>query len=389
MVLDYFPEDKGFIEKPTPWGGRIKMHGMPEGAFSIMEDIVQHFNFNSLTIYPLVPYSMMRVESGERKEVYKNSFKTLNKLIEKQQNYSGVDGIIFGGFFGLDENFNNKLDTTKFGRVFDYHGVPCVYTISPNIFGMDKKGKTQEDCACLTGFFYNHVEILLEGKNRYTVDKTGWEGHLIKNIEQFDKMMEEIKNVPVTSWDTETTGLSRTQETLLTVQVATSHKKAFVLPWRHKQALWTGSELEYIKKTLKDYFERGNSKFHIYQNAKYDLSQFFTHLDLKYYNHSLYDLMAGEFALDENRKFLSEIGILKPYTLEFIAKNYGAGDIFKEGKLGKEDRTTLEDQDLEDIAEYGIKDVLLPYQIAKFQIKEAKRRGDNNFIKLITNYFYF
>lgn len=384
LVQDYFPENNGFGERSTPWGAKLKMHGMPEAAFGIMQDLIKQYNFNSLTIYPLAPYSMLKAESGEREETYKNSFKVLDKLIEKQQTRQSVDGIIFGGYYGLDENFFNKFDANKFGRIFDYNGIPCIYTLSPNMIGMDKKGAIQENCASLIGFFYHHVEELLEGKNRYTIDKNNWTGILVKTIEKFDEMLEEIKNSPVTSWDCETTGLSRTQETLLTIQIATSSKKAWVLPWQHKQSPWTAKEIDYMRDKLKEYFEFGKSKFHIYQNAKYDISQFITHFNLKYYAHPIFDLMSGNFALDEARKFLTEIGITGPYTLEFVAKNYGAGDIFKEGKLGKEDRVTLEDADLEDIAEYGIKDVILPYQICKFQLMEAKRRGDSGFYKLIT-----
>lgn len=76
---------------------------------------------------------------------------------------------------------------------------------------------------------------------------------------------------------------------------------------------------------------------------------------------------------------------MTPYTLEFISYNYGGGHLFHEGKLGKKERTILADENIEDIAEYGAKDVIIPYQICSFQIQEAKRRGDKGFVKLVAD----
>lgn len=380
LISDYFSNAASFETRKTPWGAEIELYGITEAGFTILNNLVKEKNIKSLIIYSLVPYSTIDCSSGVRQERYKESFSILNKILDKLKT---VDGIIFSGYFSLDEEYNPKFDANKFGRVFSYHKIPCIHTLSINRIAADKKGDSQEDLASLLGFFIYHLDIILEGKDRYTIRTDNWTSILVKTIDQFDEMMEDIKSSPVTCYDTETTGLSRTQETLLTVQIATSPTKAYILPWQHKQSPWNSTQLEYMRKKLKDYFERGTSKFHIYQNAKYDITQFFTHFKLKYYNHKIHDLMAGEFALDENRKFLTTYGIMGPYTLEFLAKNYGAGDIFKQGKLGKKDRTILADEDLEDIAEYGAKDVLLPYQIAKFQIQEAKHRGDKKFLKIV------
>lgn len=380
LVNDYFTGSSAFESKITPWGTKVECYGLTDAGFVVLNNLVKEKSIKKLIIYPLVPYSTLDVPSGVRKARYEQSFKILNKLLTKIKQ---VNGILFSGYFGLDEDFNNTFDANKFGRISTYNNIPCIYTLSLNRLTQDKGNDTQENLASLLGFFVDHLDILLEGKDRYTIDKTGWSVTLIKTIEQFDSMLEEIKVSPITSYDTETTGLSRTQESILTIQIATSSKKAYVLPWEHKQSPWNAKDLAYIKQALKDYFERGTSKFHIYQNAKYDLVQFFAHLGLRYYNHRIFDLQAGNFQLNENRKFLTSYGIQGPYTLEFVAKNYGARDIFKEGKLGKKDRTILADEDLIDIAEYGAKDVILPYQIARFQIQEAKRKGDKNFLKIV------
>ena len=388
LVQDYY-SIKDYEDKFIYNGGyreTFNTYGLPTGAFNICQKLVQDLNIKELVIVPLVKWEVENLESTEeRKEIYKNALNIINGIINtNQKKNSPIDGIIFSGFMGLNSLYQNKkVDDLKFGRISLYKNIPALYTLPITLIGKDKEDQ-QEDYAALIGFFYQHIQELLEGKNRYTINKDNWEGILVKDIQGFKDMMLDIKNSPVISWDTETTGLSRTQETLLTIQIAVSSKKAYVLPWQHKESPWTAKELEYIKKELKHYFEFGTWKYHIYQNAKYDIIQFKTHLGLRYYNGSIVDQMACLFAMDENRKFLTLVGYPKPYSLEFVAKNFGAGDIYHEGELGKEDRTTLENQSLEGIAEYGIKDVIIPYQIVSFLFKEAKRRGDTGFVKIVS-----
>ena len=391
LVQDYY-SPKDYEVKRVPSGDfyqNIETGGLPYGGYVILKNMVDDLNIKELCVLPLVTWDEERQESTEaRKAAYDKALSLIKKCLAlNEKRGKPFDGIIFSGYMGLNNEYQNKrVDDLKFGRIFKlkkYMNLPSVFTLPITLIGKDKPDQ-QEDCAALIGFFYQHVKELLEGKNRYTIDKEGWQGILVKDIQGFKDMMQDIINSPVTSWDTETTGLSRTQETLLTIQIAVSPKKAYVLPWQHKDSPWSAKELEYIRKTLKKYFEFGTWKYHIYQNAKFDIIQFRTHLGIRYYNGSIVDLMSCGFALDENRKFLTLAGYPKPYSLEFVAKNFGAGDIYHEGELGKEDRTTLESEKLEDIAEYGIKDVIIPYQIAAFYFKEAKLRNDKGFVKLVS-----
>ena len=391
LVQDYY-SPKDYEVKRVQFGDfyqNVETGGLPYGGFMILWKMVSDLNIKELCVLPLVTWDEERQESTEaRKAAYDKALSLVKDCLAlNEKKGKPFDGIIFSGYMGLNNEYQNKrVDDLKFGRIFKlkkYMNLPSVFTLPITLIGKDKPDQ-QEDCAALIGFFYQHVKELLEGKNRYTIDKEGWQGILVKDIQGFKEMMQDIINTPVTSWDTETTGLSRTQETLLTIQIAVSDKKAYVLPWQHKDSPWSAKELEYIRKTLKKYFEFGTWKYHIYQNAKFDIIQFRTHLGIRYYNGSIVDLMSCGFALDENRKFLTLAGYPKPYSLEFVAKNFGAGDIYHEGELGKEDRTTLESEKLEDIAEYGIKDVIIPYQIAAFYFKEAKLRNDKGFVKLVS-----
>lgn len=379
IATDYYREDS-FGKRETPWGKVIEHYGITESGFDVLNKLIKEKEIKSLVIYPMVAYDVLDMASGPRKARYDETFATLDRFLQKKS----VDGIVFSGFYKLNSEYKSEFDANLFGRVSDYKGIPCIHTISLNLMTMDKKGDSQEDLASLLGFFEDHLDLAIYGKNRYTIDTKNWNVKIVMTMSDFNEMMEDIEKSPVTCYDTETTGLSRTQEKILTVQIATGPRKAYVLPWQHFESPWTAEELLTIKKRLRHYFEFGTSKFHIYQNAKYDLSQFFSHLKLRHYNHNIFDLLASCFQSNENRKFLVLAGIRGPYTLEFISKNFGAGDIFHEGKLGKSDRVNLTNESLKDIAEYGAKDVILPYQIAYFQLLEAKRKGDNNFLKIVT-----
>ena len=217
LVSDYYSDSEEFKPKMDLWGKEIPKYGISDSGAIVLQNMIIEKGIKSITLYPLERYSVMTCESGERKYRYETSFARLDKLIEKRKADCGkIDGIIFTGFWGLNKEFKNEFDAKKFGRVGKYKDIPCVHTLSINQVCQDKKGGDAEDNAALIGFIYNHIDNLIYGKNRYTVNTKGWVTHLVKTIEEFDQMMEVIKNSPTTSWDVETTGLSRTQEKLLT-----------------------------------------------------------------------------------------------------------------------------------------------------------------------------
>ena len=261
LVQDYY-SPKDYEVKRVQFGDfyqNVETGGLPYGGFMILWKMVSDLNIKELCVLPLVTWDEERQESTEaRKAAYDKALSLVKDCLAlNEKKGKPFDGIIFSGYMGLNNEYQNKrVDDLKFGRIFKlkkYMNLPSVFTLPITLIGKDKPDQ-QEDCAALIGFFYQHVKELLEGKNRYTIDKEGWQGILVKDIQGFKEMMQDIINTPVTSWDTETTGLSRTQETLLTIQIAVSDKKAYVLPWQHKDSPWSAKELEYIRKTLKKYY---------------------------------------------------------------------------------------------------------------------------------------
>lgn len=319
---------------------------------------------------------------GEKVELVKDFFNSLEKFVEAK----GFTGIVFCGATKEDQNITTgdfELNWKKWGRVWNQFGVPCILTVPLNYISVDRDNEEATNMASLAGFMNDHTAYVIHGKNYYTLDMEGVKTRLVKNIKQFDKFMQMLRETKLSSWDTETTGLSRTCEDILTIQVALDEKTAYIIPYKHKQTPFNQEELDYIAKTFKKYFEEeAKGSIHIYQNAKYDLNQFAHMCGWRYYSALVWDCMAAEFQLNENRKCLKSFGV-SPFSLKFFTYNYGGSEIYEEGNVGKDDREDLNNRNLEDVAEYGGKDVVVPYQLYHFERAEAKRKGDEHFDNVV------
>lgn len=332
---------------------------------------------------PLNLNETVRVEPlnpAEKKQLVDSFFKSLPTFIEK----FGFTGIVFcGGYKQLDDDGNFKTDWTLWGRVWKESGIPATLTVPLNYVAVDRDDEEATNRASLCGFIVDHVRNVLHGDNYYTLDFKGTKTYIVDTVEKFDKFMDRLRHTKVSSWDTETTGLSRLCEDILTIQVALDEKTSYIIPYKHPESTFTSSDCEHIAQAFKKYFEfEARGSIHVYQNAKYDLNQFYHLCGWKYYSALIWDIMAGEFALEENRKNLQPFGI-GPFSLKFFTYNYGGGHIYDEGEVGKEDRNDLSKKDLKGVAEYGAKDVIIPYQIYNFQRDKAKRLGDENFENVV------
>lgn len=343
--------------------------------------------FQSGAVYKKSPTNLSnRIEinvltPAEKVKFLRNFFDTLGKFVKAR----GYTGVVFCGGYTYDATTGDFVsDWTKWGRVWNEFGVPCTLTVPLNYIALDRDNEEATNMASLVGFLRDHLEGVLHGDNFYTLDCTNVETQFVKTIEEFDEFMRVLVNTKLSCWDTETTGLSRLGEDLLLIQVAISEKIAYVIPYKHKQSPFSESELEYIASKLKHYFEYDSAgSIHIYHNAKYDLNQFYHVTRWRYYAAKIYDTMAGEYALKETRKNLKPLLGVRPFSLDFLAANYGDSEIYKQGNVGKQDRTNLAEKDLNDIAEYGVKDVIIPYQLYHFQIDAAKRKKDHNFLNVV------
>lgn len=260
--------------------------------------------------------------------------------------------------------FAMKIDTDKFGYVNKFKNGHKYVVSMP----MSKLSSTSYE---LLTIFVRHCMMLTGQVHQLKMKEV--KNIIVKSIKDFDAMMENIKASEVIAIDIETNNLNYLDNKIISIQFAVADDLAYFLPLYHSESPFSAKELEYVEKKLRHYFECGKSKFHIYHNAIFDVGRFFSLLKCRWYNHRIFDTMSAMYAIDENRK---NYHFFKhgAYSLKTLCQEYGIGHIYEEGSLGKEDRVDLEHKTLEDIAEYGYKDVVSIYMIARAMIKENGKR---------------
>jgi len=247
--------------------------------------------------------------------------------------------------------------------------------------------KNVKDFPNLIGYLARGILAGFEGKNRYTVTIPQDKKFIYVNtIAKVKKLLRKLRKAKRVSIDTEGASLNRVVNQLYSIQFAFSDRLAYFLPMDHPQSPFKPMQLAKIKTKLREYFENApdHSEFHIFQNAKYDLTMFHSQLGVRYYSHRVYDVQAGEFSLDENRKLLTKPYAVKPYSLDFICEQYGC-DIYLRIPFSKGNRADIAREGLTPrVIDYGCYDVIVPWMIVECQIAEAERRGHKKFLTYVT-----
>lgn len=263
------------------------------------------------------------------------------------------------------------------------HECQHVPAISLNTIMRDN-GKGES--SALIGYCARNVTTALDGEMRYKIPKLEYKTRLVDTIERFKKMMKVIRSAESVAIDTETENLYRRENKMLTAQFAVDTKTAYVLPFLHKDSMFTPKELGYIQKTLRKYFERESKRqMHIYVNGQFDLTVLRNNLGIRYFCADVYDIFAAEFVSDENLRFLTPVFRKKRgyYSLLNISMQYGC-TAYYEAEFGKSQRKTISTVDLDKpLLEYCSLDVIVPFHIMLQQRKRAKDIGYTGFMGVV------
>ena len=241
----------------------------------------------------------------------------------------------------------------------------------------------------LIGQFIQHLQTGIRGANRYKLKVPNVQDLIIQTVDtmdKFDAFYDRLLETDIPVFDTETESLNRKVNKILTFQwllpTETGWYDLFFIPFDHKESTWLPEERQIIKQKLRRYFENVRSTYIIGAGLKFDIVQITNQLGVRWLNHRVYDIQAGEFVFDENLKFLSKF-VGKPFALDGIERRYGYErpiDV-----MDKEDRKNMASQPLEVIRDYGMLDVITPWHIHYVQIQEAKRRGYTMFKRLVAD----
>jgi intein/homing endonuclease len=240
--------------------------------------------------------------------------------------------------------------------------------------------------ACLLSLVVSHFSLAIVGKNRYTLPQVAPNVHMIGSMDHWQQFYRLLVRSPEPCMDTETVNLNRIDNKLLTAQFCLNGRDCFVLPWQHRESPWSDNDLTIIRNDLYEYFANGKSRWHIYHNAKFDLTQFMVQLKIPFYGHNLWDTASGERELDENLKFWQEYdgkfwetlwrpGKLGVYSLVRLEHYYGLTR--PEGLIAKEERGNMANQPLSRIGPYGCLtgDTLIPTENGILRIDEIAGKG--------------
>lgn len=332
----------------------------------MLEEVNNTSPFKEALIIPYTYCSFNGIGNKLRNDLELSYKKHISKIVKKYK----PDLIVSLG--AKLKGFN-----LEYGEFSTFKDIPYLYTLS--IIDMANNGG-DEGRTCCAGFVINQLKCWLSNL-RFKIDVTNYKSIYIDTLDKFDKFYSKLILCKTPCIDTETVNLNRVANRLLSIQIYLGDKEVYFLPYKHRETPWSSEDIKYINKKLKRWFERGITDYIIYHNAKFDEIQLREALKFDYNNHLPYDTQAGEFALDENRKFLSSFG-LGPYGLGQLALEYGSR-AYKEGDITKDARDKMEQFSLKQIMEYGNKDVIIPYYICRYQRKKAKLFGDLNFVNTV------
>jgi DNA polymerase I-like protein with 3'-5' exonuclease and polymerase domains len=276
------------------------------------------------------------------------------------------------------QNFYGWLLPTEFIPGVEGYLASC-FNPTPCVYGM-----RMQVWSYLAGYAGQILGSALLGKQPYTIEPVKCMHVMIDTKAKFDKLLPLLAAQPYLAIDTETTSLNRINNRLLTIQFAKCSRYGYIIPIGHKDTPFTPSELVYIKDSLRDFFEGKNSnKYHIYVNAVFDLCVLKQNLGVRYFSNDVWDIFAGEFALDENRKHLKLMKSFHYYSLFNISLQYGC-DAYLTSEFGKEQRNTIETSDLTPaLLEYCALDVCIPIAIHKQQMQKAADIGYDRYASVV------
>ena len=227
-----------------------------------------------------------------------------------QDPFNALNGnLIYRKYDGKFNHFLGRPISSRVKHKGEYHKFKHFPSLSLNTLVNDN-GKGSE--MAMAGYVARNLNNVFHNGLKYKIPKLEYKIVFVDTVETFDNMMNFVRKAKFVAIDTETENLNRRVNKMLTIQFATSTKRAFVVPIFHKDSPFTPKELKYVLKELRSFFEYNNkNKYHIYANASFDLSVIRNNCGVRYYKNDVWDLFAAEFCFHPDTFIDTEIGKIK------------------------------------------------------------------------------
>lgn len=288
------------------------------------------------------------------------------------------DAIVYGDLNPFRKMGLGVLEYFAFLR--ENEGIPSILTTDFRKWTAGEGFEKGEAGKNLIGFNLKHLLTAARGHNPFkpvTKKDLTFTVRIIRTLKQAKKFFDILEEQNIVCIDVEGAGLNRIVNTLFTVQFGLYNNKGgidtYVLPWKQKDHTWSPKELRIIGSRFRKWLLRTKAEL-VFHYAPYDIGQIMVALEMDFFPPNVYDTIGGQFALDENHKFLDKMYQLtdkgySPYSLDHMEPGYG---IFRpKDILAKEDRKNMSRFSLEEIAEYGAWDVVTPLLIRERQIEQS------------------
>lgn len=273
----------------------------------------------------------------------------------------------------LEKPSGLKPGTNLTGILVDYAGRRWISTPSMSAYGSgeDRSGIT----ASMLGHLYRHLEMLKIGL-------IGWDNpaepttcRLVETRKDWLRLKNLLRTQPIVAIDTEAHSLERINNRILTLQFGFDGKCGWVLPIYHKDSRLPKDVMFDAIAWLRSYFEKARPATHVFANAVFDLHQLISLCGVRWYNHKIYDVQAGQFNLDEMYQKRNILGFGKGemWALGRLCLEAGMPH-YQFSEIGKGDRGRLAFVPLKLVAKYGAIDVALPIRLMKMQLALARWR---------------
>jgi len=299
--------------------------------------------------------------------------------------------------------WTGDLSQTKWINGFDrwidepWGKIRCCVTLPISSFGTTNSAEVEKGSQ-LAGFVVRHLNMFFQNKSdERSIAKSviKRQDKFINSMVLFKQFVKELKVCKTPALDFETKNLSIWVNQQLTLHCYIRETNtAWCLPLNHKQTPFDGSDLILIKNSLKDWLFNNSNKYHVYHNAKFDVHQMMSLLEVDFYPNRIYDTMAGAFTLDENRTFIgnsSDNGMFNcivfnkregPYSLSKLELELDFDrETLEDLGVKKSDRDNLSNIDLNLVYKYGNLDAVTTWWIHKRQTQ----MGHDKFLQVVVD----
>lgn len=249
------------------------------------------------------------------------------------------------------------------------------------------------DKSNLLGYACNNLARILNGGYPYSLRHIKPAYNLIDTMKKWKKLHARLMDARCFAYDLETDNLSAMCNRILTAQftLPDTPDMCEFLPLKHFDSPWSSEQLKEIYTDLRTLFaqkfdqRKWNVPYLIGQNLAFDLRVTRVELGIPVVYFRIWDLMAGEHAIDENLKAVNTKSVAdvegqnknRPWALDSIISRY-ENDFYYTAEFGKSDRATISEVPLEEpLLMYGSMDTIGPMHVHLMQLERASHMVDD------------